>query len=111
MSLITKPEVDIDCVEKGHMWSDYILHCSSGLLIRKMEVTHILVSFDVLISLIHHSTYQAQNGECSRLFQDNGTPAEISTFTHSEKYYFYTHHEKVDVIVDFLAHPETIELV
>ncbi len=111
MAILHKQDVDIDCVEKGRMWEDYILHLSSSFLLRKMDVAKIIVSFDVLVTLIHFTVFQRSQMELCRLFQSAGEPADLEMIPYYDKYFFYTPNEKLEIVVDFLAQPETIEFV
>ena len=111
MPLLKKIETDTECVEKGRLWTDYILHFSSALLIRKMDIGKMIVSFDVLVAMIHYTAFQLAAGETSRLVQSSGEPADFETIPHCDKYFFFTQNEKLEVTVDFLAQQETIEFI
>ncbi|MFA6542232.1 MAG: hypothetical protein WCT99_11570 [Bacteroidota bacterium] len=111
MAIASKLEIDMECVEKGRMWNDYILHFSSSLLLRRMDIAKMIVSFDVLVSLVHFNVFQNSQSVQGRLFHSASEPAELEMIAHYEKYNFYTPNEKLEVAVDFLAKPETLEFV
>jgi hypothetical protein len=111
MAILHKYDVSPECVEKGRLWTDYILHLSSSFLMRKMEISKVIVSFDVLVALAHCSSFQQHLGEEPRLFQRSGEPAEVDMLPYFDKHFFTTPNEKLEIAVDFLAHPETIEFV
>jgi hypothetical protein len=104
-------EVDRECSEKGRMWNDYIIHLSNALQMGHIPMNKLLVSFDVLISLMHYATERLDQHEYCRFRLDSGEPADIEAFTASEKYYYYTANDRVEVIPDLFAHPDTVEFV
>ena len=111
MHTLQNYDISMECVEKGRMWTDYILHLSSSYLIRKMEISKVIVSFDVLVGLAHCSTFQRQLGDEPRLYQRNNEPAEVDMLPYFDKHFFRTPNMKLEIVIDFLARPETIEFV
>lgn len=109
MAILRKTEVDVECVEKGNFWSEYLSYTIASYRMSRMEITKVIVSFDVLIAMIHYTSYQHSMSQQSNLFQSTGESAEIEMIASTERYYYYTTNEKLEVVVDFFAQPETIE--
>jgi hypothetical protein len=103
-------EVDKECCEKGRIWNDYILHLSSTFFVSRIPASTILVSFDVLVSLVHYSIERIEKNEYCRLYEEDGSPVEIDSISNAERFVFNTAHNRMDLVVDLLAQPETIEL-
>jgi len=111
MALLRKTEVDIECVEKGNFWSEYLSYSIASFRLSRMEIVKVIVSFDVLIAMIHFSSYQHAMEQQSNLFQSTGERTEIELIPCTERYFYYTPNDKIEIAVDFFAHPETMEFV
>ncbi len=111
MEIGKRIEIDRECSEKGRMWNDYIIHLSNALQVGRIPLTKLLISFDVLISLIHHAGERVDAHEYCRFRSDSGEPADIESIPNAERYYFYTSNDKIEVLVDLFAHPDTVEFV
>ncbi len=109
MAILRKTDVDVECVEKGNFWSEYLSYSITSFRMSRMEITKVIVSFDVLIAMIHFTSYQHSMSQQSNLYQSTGERAEIDMIPSAEKYYYYTPNEKLEIIIDFFANPETIE--
>lgn len=109
MAILRKTDVDVECVEKGNFWSEYLSYSITSFRMSRMEISKVIVSFDVLIAMIHYTSYQHSMSQQSNLYQSTGERAEIEMIPSTEKYFYYTPNEKLEMIVDFFAHPETIE--
>lgn len=111
MDIQKRFEVDKECIEKGRLWSDYIIHLSNALQVGRIPITRLLISFDVLISLIHHAGERIDRHEYCRFRTEAGEPADVENIADTERYYFYTSNDKIEVTVDMFAHPDTVEFV
>ncbi len=109
MSIARKTEVDVECVEKGNFWSEYLSYSIASFRMSRIEISKVIVSFDVLIAMIHFSSYQHSMSQHSNLYQGTGEYAETDTIASSEQYYYYTPNEKLEVVVDFFAQPDSLE--
>ena len=109
MALVRKTDVDIECVEKGNFWSEYLSYSISSFRMSRIEISKVIVSFDVLIAMIHYTSYQRSMSMQSNLYQITGESAEIEMIPSVERYFYYTPNEKLEVVIDFFAHPETVE--
>ncbi len=109
MAILRKAEVDVECVEKGNFWSEYLSYSLTSFRMSRMEISKVIVSFDVLIAMIHYASYQHTMSQQSNLYQSTGERAEIEMIPSTERYFYYTSNDKLEVIVDFFAQPETIE--
>lgn len=111
MAIVRKSEVDVECVEKGNFWSEYLSYSIASFRMSRIEISKVIVSFDVLIAMIHYSSYQHSMSQQSNLYQATGERAEIDMLPSSERYYYYTSNDKLELVIDFFTQPETIEFV
>lgn len=111
MEIGKRIEIDRDCSEKGRMWSDYIIQLSHALQIGHIPITKLLVSFDVLIALMHYTMDRAEQREFCMFRKDTGEPADVESIPQTERYFYYTANDRIEVSVDLFAHPDTVEFV
>ncbi|KAB2925945.1 MAG: hypothetical protein F9K22_01245 [Bacteroidetes bacterium] len=102
-------ELDRECTEKGRMWNDYLIHLTNALHVSRIPLSNLLISFDVLIALIHYASERVDHNEYCRFRLASGDPADIESIPYTDKYVFYSSHDRVEVVVDMFAHPETVE--
>jgi hypothetical protein len=111
MEIGKRTAIDRECTEKGRMWNDYIIHLSNALQVGRIPLTKLLISFDVLIALIHHASERVDAHEYCRFRSESGEPADIESIPTTDKYFYYTSNDKIEVSVDLFAHPDTVEFV
>ena len=103
-------EIDNGCCEKGRIWSDYILHLSTAFFVGKIPVSKVYVSFDVLVALVHYSMERMEKNEYCRLYQASGESVDLDAISYADRFVFYTSHDKLELVINLFAQPETIEL-
>lgn len=111
MNSLQPVEVNCKCVEAGKQWEEYIIRLSTGLLMQNSEIKTVCVSFDVFLSLLHHTVSNRSGGGICRLYEGNCAPAAFETLAFAEKYFFFTPFEKLELIIDFFAEKESVGFV
>lgn len=111
MHISKQTVIDKECSEKGRLWSDYITQLSHALQMGHIPISKLLVSFDVLIAMMHYAMDQADKREFCLFRKDTGEPADFDSIPDTERYYYFTSNDRIEVIVDLFAHPDTVEFV